>query len=118
MNCVRLLLTLCCLIATFAHADFIVYQGVGEFGEVRFGQFQSSNNDRTIRIALATNPTSNQTHTAHCQHLSANLATLQSGGIIHEIDSQGNKRELTAQEIASAIAQIRHSIASQCTTAT
>lgn len=115
MNLFRLLLSLCCLSATPAIADLIVYQGVGEFGEVRFGQSQASIDDQIIRIALPSQPATKQAEqSAPCQQLHNNLATLQSGGIIHEIDSQGNKRELTAHEISNAIAQIRHHIPTQC----
>lgn len=111
------LLLVCAMFATPAAAELIVYQGLGEFGEVRFSQIPSSTHDQAISIKLPKLANTRQITTQpnpHCQQLANNLATLQSGGTIHEIDSQGNKRQLTTQEVNNAIEQIHQNIASQC----
>lgn len=99
-----------------AHA-LAVYQSTGKYGEPRYSQFPPSGAYRTLHLPQPKNakpaPTDKQ---KQCQILHDNLMALNAGGIIHEIDKQGNKTELTPEQIKERKTQTEQALQAHCQT--
>lgn len=99
-----------------AHA-LTVYQSTGKYGEPRYSQFPPSGAYRTLHLPQSKNakpaPTDKQ---KQCQILHDNLMALNAGGIIHEIDKQGNKTELTPEQIKERKTQTEQALQAHCQT--
>lgn len=102
----------------FCHAgntdNLTIYQSLGKFGEARYTQtppIGTAFEPMTIFLPKQANQHANQ---AFCQNLNKQLATLSSGGQIHEIDAQGNQKLLNATQIEQAKHQIRQTLSAQC----
>lgn len=105
-----------------AAAHGIAYKSTGHHGEVLFSQLPPIDrhfepvsvyylHSSSLR-PLSLQPSSD--HADACRYLVINLQTLQSGGDIYEIDSQGNRRALSVDDIQTKITTISTAIDEHC----
>lgn len=85
-----------------------IYKSIGAFGEVKFTQIAPTN--ATFETLIIQLPQSTQ-NSDRCTVLRNNLSVLNAGGIIHEIDAQGNKIRLSDSEVIARKASIQAALA-------
>ena len=103
-----------CFYTTSSALGSEVYKSTGQYGEVRYTQTRPIGVPaQAISVYQRTEP-SRADNTGVCQHLRQNLATLSSGGTIHEIDDKGNKVLLSASDIARHLAETKSALSERC----
>lgn len=93
-----------------------VYHSIGKFGEPTYSQFPPQGRYTVLNFHLPAAPKAQPTTDIQrqCQILRDNLAALDAGGIIHEIDDTGKQTELNADEIALRKSQTQNALRQYC----
>ena len=90
-----------------------VYQYTGQFGEMVYSQTPPINKPYQA-IQVLHNASKSDKAQQDCQKLKGHLATLNAGGIIHEIDASGNKTQLSPAQVSERQVQIRDALKQYC----
>lgn len=90
-----------------------VYQYMGQFGEMVYSQTPPINKPYQAIQVLHTISATDKVR-QDCQKLKGHLATLNAGGIIHEIDPSGNKTQLSPAQVSERQSQIRDALKQYC----
>lgn len=91
-----------------------IYQSIGKHGEPTYSQFPPNGQYVILNFYL---PKSKQLPTElqkQCQILRDNLAVLSAGGVIQEMDEQGNQKLLNADEVALRTSQTKTALQQHC----
>lgn len=95
-----------------------IYYSTGKFGEPYYSQFPPSGKFTTLHFHLPKNNTqpasTDNTRQQQCQKLKDNLAALNTGGNIREIDQHGNSIELDDTQVKLRKSQTEQALLEHC----
>lgn len=94
-------------------ANGTVYKSTGRYGEVFFSQLPPIDRQfEAVSVYYLHPPADNLA--AACHYLTINLQTLQSGGSIFEMDTQGKRRQMSHEDVQTKILDVQNALRKHC----